>query len=196
MGEWESSKKKDILEAARKLFWKYGFKRVTVEEICEEAVCSKMTFYKLFSNKLEVAKAVFDREVAKGRDEFRSVMESDLTPADKISRIFKMKHEGTNDISSEFLNDFYKNPNLGLREYIEQTSHDVWKEMISDLRKAQEKGIIRKEFRPELIWYLSQKMMDMINDQNLRKMYSNPQEMLLDLTGFFLYGMLPPEVKK
>lgn len=196
MAEWESSKKKGILEAARNLFWKHGFKRVTVEEICEQAACSKMTFYKSFSNKKDLAKAVFDRAVAKGKEEFRLIMESQLAPAEKIKRIFMMKLEGTSEISNEFLNDFYKNPELGLKEHIQKTTQTAWEEMINDFRIAQEKGIIRKEFKPELIWYLAQKMMDMINDQNLLKIYSNPQEMIMDLTGFFLYGLSPAEKLK
>jgi AcrR family transcriptional regulator len=101
MGEFESRKTQDFLKAARKLFWKYGFKRVTVEEICEESAASKMTFYKVFSNKLELARAVFDKEVARAQNEFRSIMESDMTPAEKFNHLFRLKLEGTNDISSE-----------------------------------------------------------------------------------------------
>jgi AcrR family transcriptional regulator len=41
-----------ILAAGRDLFWKHGFKRVTIEEVCREAGASKMTFYKFFENKI------------------------------------------------------------------------------------------------------------------------------------------------
>ena len=54
-------KKNQILHTSKELFWKFGFKRVTIEEICKEAGVSKMTFYKFFPNKLELAKTILDK---------------------------------------------------------------------------------------------------------------------------------------
>ena len=48
-----SKKYQDIKKKGKELFWKYGTKRVTVEEICREAGVSKMTYYKFFKNKNE-----------------------------------------------------------------------------------------------------------------------------------------------
>ena len=53
----DSSKSLDILNTARQLFWKHGIRRVSVEEVCREAGVSKMTFYRSFPNKIELAKA-------------------------------------------------------------------------------------------------------------------------------------------
>ena len=51
-------KRELILKIAKKLFWKFGFKRVTIEEVCKEAAVSKMTFYKHFPNKMAVVKTL------------------------------------------------------------------------------------------------------------------------------------------
>jgi len=194
--ERKNKKYEDILIAAREMFWKYGFKRVTIEEICMQARVSKMTFYKFFPNKLEVAREVFDREAFKGVLEFRKIMESTESAADKISRILLLKLQGTNDISREFISDFYNNPDLGLKDHIEQTTISTWQQIINDFKKAQENGVIRKDFRPELIWYLAQKMMEMISDDSLLKLYKNPQEMIMELAAFFMYGMIPQKESK
>ena len=47
-----------LVKQARELFWKHGIKRITVEEICSEAGISKMTFYRNFKNKVEIAERV------------------------------------------------------------------------------------------------------------------------------------------
>jgi AcrR family transcriptional regulator len=47
----DNKKYQDLLNTARELFFKHGTKRVTIEEICEKADVSKMTFYKFFRNK-------------------------------------------------------------------------------------------------------------------------------------------------
>jgi len=46
MNRSENQKYNQIIDTSKKLFWKYGIKRVTIEEICREAGVSKMTFYK------------------------------------------------------------------------------------------------------------------------------------------------------
>ncbi|WP_372931944.1 TetR/AcrR family transcriptional regulator, partial [Mariniphaga sediminis] len=59
----KSKKYLEIMKTARELFWKHGFRRVTIQEICEKAGVSKMTFYKHFPNKIDLAKTVFTNEV-------------------------------------------------------------------------------------------------------------------------------------
>ena len=54
MSVTSSPKKEQILKTGKELFWKYGFKLVTIEEICKEAGVSKMTYYKYFTNKITI----------------------------------------------------------------------------------------------------------------------------------------------
>ena len=53
-----SNKSQLIVETATDLFMRYGVKRVTVEEICQTAKISKMTFYKYFKNKKVLAEHI------------------------------------------------------------------------------------------------------------------------------------------
>jgi len=54
-----------IFKTGKVLFWKHGIKRVTIEEICTEADVSKMTFYKFFPNKIELAKKLIQQILGK-----------------------------------------------------------------------------------------------------------------------------------
>ena len=63
LNEKENAKREALLNTGRRLFWKYGFKRVTISEICEEADVSKMTYYRCFENKTDLAKTIFDKVV-------------------------------------------------------------------------------------------------------------------------------------
>jgi AcrR family transcriptional regulator len=186
-------KYEDILNTARNLFWKHGFKRVSIEEICRKADVSKMTFYRFFPNKIELARCVFDTEARKGVVEFKKIMQEKTTPAEKMNKIMLLKFNGTMDISQEFLADFYSNPELGLKDHIENTTGNLWMEIMEDFKRAQESGYFRRDFKPELIWYLAQKMMEMINDENLLILFGNPHEMIMELASFFVYGISPHE---
>lgn len=189
----KSKKQKDILNTSKELFWKFGFKRVTVEEICQKANVSKMTFYRFYPNKLEVAKAVFDMVIDRAIEDFQSLMKEDISASEKMQRMLLMKFEGTNDISKEFLMDFYSNPELKVSTYIEKRTREVWGSIIEDFRKGQQEGWLRKDFKPEIILLFSQKIMELVKDENTLKLYNNPQDLIMEIANFFTYGITPHE---
>jgi AcrR family transcriptional regulator len=185
----EPKKQRDIMVAAHELFWKHGFRRVTIQEICEKAGASKMTFYKYFPNKIELAKTVFDREVQHGMERFNKVMEADIPADEKIREIVSIKAEGTHDISREFMEDFYLDNEPELRQYVEQKTAEVWNHLMRDWRKAQEKGVFRKDFRPEFLLRVSGKIQELLKDEELMAMYDTTQDFILEFTRFIAYGI-------
>ncbi|MFP4557445.1 MAG: TetR/AcrR family transcriptional regulator [Bacteroidales bacterium] len=187
----KTKKYSDILLTAKDLFWRYGFKRVTIEEVCQKAGVSKMTFYRYFSNKLDLAKAVFDMVIDKSIIDFKSLMSEDIPASEKMKRMLQMKFEGTNDISKEFLMDFYNNPELEVSTYIKQRTNEVWLEIIEDFKKGQCEGWLRSDFKPEIILIMSQKIMELMNDENVLRLYSSPQELVMEISNFFTYGIAP-----
>lgn len=188
----KNKKYRALLEKARELFWKHGVRRVSVEEICREAGVSKMTFYRYFPNKIELAKAVFDEAVEEGLRSYKEIFDDrSTTPAEKMKALLRLKLEGTNDVSREFLMDFYSNPELGLKDYIEEKTRSVWIEVLEYFREAQRTGVMRSDFKPELILFLGHKMKEMITDENLLGLYGSPQELVMELTNFTIYGIVP-----
>lgn len=186
-----------LMEVARELFWKHGFKRVSVEEICHKSLVSKMTFYRYFPSKTDIAKAVYEQVADEGVSKFKEIMADESTsPEEKMQQMLQMKLEGTNEISREFLKDFYSNPELGLSSFVAEKSMMGWNEIINDFRWAQEKGWLRKDFKPELFLTVTSKTSEMITDENLLKMYSSPQELIMELSRLFTYGIMPVSEEK
>ncbi|MEX2231467.1 MAG: TetR/AcrR family transcriptional regulator [Cyclobacteriaceae bacterium] len=180
-----------ILASAHDLFWKHGFRRVSVEEICKQAEVSKMTYYRFFPNKIELAKAVFDQLVEDGTEKFRTVFREDTTSAEKIRKMIVLKTDATNNISREFLNDFYNDRELGLKDYIEEKTRNSWNEILKDFRHAQEKGWFRSDMKPEFLFYFSQKVGEMLSDEKLLSLYESPHDLIIEMTNFFSYGISP-----
>lgn len=187
----QSKKQLQLLSAARELFWKFGFRRVTIEEICEKAIVSKMTFYKFFPDKISLAKAVFEKEVERGLTRFREIMNSQSTPAEKVKTMMAMKSESTNSISREFLNDFYSSERTELVGFVHDLTAKTWNHAIEDFRKAQDTGVFRKDFKPEFLFLLSQKISESLTDPKLLALYATPHDLLAEMSKFFCYGISP-----
>lgn len=187
-----SKKIQHLLETARQLFWKHGLKRVSVEEICAQAGVSKMTFYRHFSNKTELAKAVYTRVVEKSTREFKSVLHDETTTAaEKIEKMLRLKMEGTNDISREFLNDFYTSPEEGMITFVQQKTYEIWTDMIADFKEAQKNGWFRKDFKPEAFYIISMRLSELFQDEKLLSLYNTPQELVMEMTRLLTYGIIP-----
>ncbi|MCR4338067.1 MAG: TetR/AcrR family transcriptional regulator [Candidatus Omnitrophica bacterium] len=55
------SVKEQILDAAMKRMLKFGYRKVTMDEIAQDLVMSKNTIYKHFQSKVEIAQGLFGR---------------------------------------------------------------------------------------------------------------------------------------
>jgi len=186
-----NKKQEDILNTARELFWKHGFRRVSIEEICKKAGVSKMTFYKYFPNKIELAKSLFNHVAHEGAMSFKEIMQADVPTSEKIKRIILMKTEGTNNISKEFMEDFYLGSEPELKAFVEETTRMIWVEILNDFKDAQQKGIFRSDFKPELMIQISFKFIEMMKDENIAQLYDTPQDMILEFANLITYGISP-----
>lgn len=189
------SKKKQILKTAQELFWKHGIKRVSVEEICSRAEVSKMTFYKHFSNKNDLVKHILDTFYKKTMDRYKEIMSSERKYKDKVAELYRIKLDVTSEISHEFLDDYINSGDTDLINFINIKIEENFRIIINEFIKAQKKGDIRKDIKPEFINFFLDHMVKLINDPSLNEIYPNAQEMILELTNFFFYGILPRSEK-
>jgi AcrR family transcriptional regulator len=190
----KKNKKYNVLVGtARELFWKHGFRRVSIEEICKKSGVSKMTFYKYFPNKLELAKTVFNLVINEGMQKWDELIQAPMDGAEKIKKLVLMKAEGTHDISREFMQDFYTNAEPELNAFVEKRIREMWGNILNDFKKAQQDGIFRSDFKPEFLLFVSFKMIESLKDEQLAGLYGSPQELILEFANFVAYGISPRE---
>jgi AcrR family transcriptional regulator len=178
-----------IINSSKALFWKHGIKRVTVEDICKEAGISKMTFYRNFSNKEEVAKKILTLLFEKGLEDYRANMRSDKPFAQKMVQMVIQKSEDSIDISEELIQDIYSKEITELKDLIESFQIKMKKEIMEDLTVAQREGHIRKDLRISFIPQMLSTFEKMMLDKTFLESYSTPHDAIMEITGFFLYGI-------
>jgi len=184
-------KRQQILRTGKELFWKFGFKRVSVEEICKEAGVSKMTYYKFFNNKMELVKTLVDEILQSGLIKYRKLMDSALPYPEKVLGMIELKREQTHTMSSEFFKDYLQSGDPELIAYLEKLSQENLQIFIDDFRKAQENGEIRKDLKVEFIMAVLNQLMDWVqHDKALMELYDKPQDLAVEMTRFMFYGIL------
>jgi AcrR family transcriptional regulator len=184
-----------ILKTGYDLLWKFGIRRVSIEEICREAGVSKMTFYRFFSNKTELAKTVIKNLFDKILYDYRELMARDIPFEDKIRQQLMMKFESANELSAELIKDIYGNPETEIFKYWETRADELMQIVINDYKNAQKMGWIRKDVKLDFIFYMSNKAIEMASDEKLQAMYPNMQSLIMEIANMFFYGIMPQSIK-
>ena len=189
----DNKKFQDTLKTAKALFWKYGIKRVSIEEICTETPVSKMTFYKFFENKNHLAEIILKGMLNEGYLKYRNIMDKPIPFPEKIKKTIILKNEITTGISDEFIRDAYQDNNSGLLAIMNEYKDRLYKEVLADMTLAQEQGEIRSDIKPEFIMYLLDDISYKVMDEKLTAFYSSKQELTMELTKYFFYGIMNSE---
>jgi AcrR family transcriptional regulator len=181
-----------ILSTAEDLFQRFGFKRITIEEICAKANVSKMTFYKYFPNKNELIKKIMNswlRQVEQKIDEIEGI---DIPFTEKIRTLLSLKEESTGKISKEFMAE-YMNPDADLQNFIKDFYERATLFFIDFIKKAQEKGDVRRDIKPEFLVAILNKMIELAKDETLIDLYPRVTDFSLEINNFIYCGILPLE---
>lgn len=179
-----------IIDSAKKLFWKYGIKKVSVEEICKEAKISKMTFYRNYKNKLEVAKLMLENIAEASLFNYAEIMALEVPFKEKINKIIQFKQESVKGISKEIIRDIHVNYKDELGNLIESYQQKMFYNIVRDFTIAQKEGWIRQDLKIEFILYELNQITQKILDPNLNKLYESEEKLIMDVTNFFFYGVL------
>lgn len=87
---YKERKTRDILRAARKLFFEHGVEAVTLEEIAEAAGVAKTTVYYKFGNKEDVFEAVFEELGEDALADFPSDVDLNDCPRETLLNLCRM----------------------------------------------------------------------------------------------------------
>jgi len=140
-----------IIEKARELYYKYGIKSITMDDVAREMGISKKTLYQEVKNKTELVGKVIDFEIKKRTGEFNELDKSKLNA---IEELFEVNRQINNVLEKH-------NPSMhyDLRKYypdIFKRLHDskqnrMLESLIKNLEKGKKEGLYRKEIDSEII---------------------------------------------
>ncbi|MCX7973043.1 MAG: TetR/AcrR family transcriptional regulator [Candidatus Aminicenantes bacterium] len=80
-----------IVETAREIFSRLGFKKTTMEDIARAVFKAKSSLYHYFKSKEEIYRAVVEKESSLVREEIARAMKAALSPIDKLVAYVKTR---------------------------------------------------------------------------------------------------------
>lgn len=186
------TKKEKIEHTARELFWKHGFKKVSIDEICKIAHVSRKTYYTYYSNKNAIVLAILEKLSNTMLDKFEIVMNDEEKHfSQKIREMMDLKSETNKQFSMEFVADLYGSDMPEIMAYFHSMSAKSLQITRNFFEKAQQDG----EMNPNLdinfvMWYM-QKQTELINSPELKSIFSDVKELTIQFSELLIYGIMP-----
>ena len=182
-----SKKKQQLLITATELFNAHGFRRITIDEICKTANISKMTFYKYFKNKTDIAKLVLDTIYNEGKLRYYEMLKQDIPFSEKIENILLISRSQTHAIGQSFFLDI-TDENSPLLSYFQEKQQEIKKMTIDFCKTSQKTGLIRKEISIDVMMFMLNSQYDKINHPDFVKFVPDVEERCSMLASLFFYG--------
>jgi len=192
-----SRKKIDkIVETGKKLFYRYGIKKVSVEEICKEAGISKATFYKYFKNKVDLALFILREIFDNAWKEYCDIVNSNDPFNMKMEKIIKWKGEMMNIFSQDFIKELVNSDVKEIRDYINQEIQKSYRESKNFYLLGKKEGYIREDVDIDFLFSVFSKTYDLFADEELTKKYQSPGVLFEQIVKLIMYGICTDKARR
>jgi len=189
------TKKEQIEQKAMELFWKHGFKKITIDEICKKANVSRKTFYTFFDNKNALIIYLYSKTIDQAYAEYDKVIKSNIPFSEKLEKLLNQKIESTQHLSMEFVSDLY-HPDAGeLLTFFNQVIEQSMQFMRNFLIEAQKTGDIDPQLNIDYIMFILSKTIELCGTKEMMDMFPNASTMTKQISQTFIFGIAPPNKK-
>jgi AcrR family transcriptional regulator len=179
-----------ILIEAEQLFFRYGVKSITMDEIATHLGISKKTIYQFYKDKKELVYKVVETKIQKQQVEMEEITETAIDPVHEViltSDLLKKVFQNMNPFLLMEVQKYYP------RAYgVFQSHRDkcIFTCIFNNIKKGIEMGLYRAGIDVDTIARLRMVCIDAaFNPENFPLAKKNLNELQLQLIEHFLYGI-------
>ena len=185
------TKKQQIEHKAKELFWKHGFKKVPIDEICKKANVSRKTFYTFYENKSALVLYILKELSDEAFIDTHKIIDGEGNFSEKLEKMLTLKFERSRDFSMEFVTDFYNPDATDILEYFNKIVDESMMLVHEFYRKAQEKGEMNPELNLDYVMWMMQKQVELCSTVELMAMFPDVESMTRQISQSIIYGIMP-----
>jgi len=147
----DNEKQQQIILGAFKMFYKYGIRSISMDDICRELSMSKKTMYQYFKNKEELVGKGLDEETIKENCRYVYIHENYPNPIDALLEVSKRTCQLLADINPNFIYDLKKYYPEIYKNYIDHTRSHVFNKIRENILRGIEAGLYRTDLSVDLL---------------------------------------------
>ncbi|AUD05657.1 TetR/AcrR family transcriptional regulator [Spirosoma pollinicola] len=159
--------KERILEEAERLFWKYGVRSVTMEDIARKLGISKKTIYQHFSDKEQILYQVIQDKAGKDQSAMECMVIETDNPVEELMSVLTLMQKNADGVSPNLLIDikrYYPQAFAIFRQYKE--GH-IMRSLLENIQKGIFQGVYRSDIKPTILARLRVEQIELAFDNEI-----------------------------
>jgi TetR/AcrR family transcriptional regulator, cholesterol catabolism regulator len=140
-----------ILKTALSLFFKYGIKHVTMDDIARELGMSKKTIYQFFREKDDLVNQLVETELSNQECEFDTLNKAATDPIHEIILISHKMRTMMQTINPNFFLDLQKFYPVAFHRFQKFKSECAYRNVLDNINRGIAMGVYRKDLDPEFV---------------------------------------------
>jgi AcrR family transcriptional regulator len=182
--------KNRIVSGARELFFRYGVKSITMDEVAKNLGISKKTIYQFFEDKDELVYIVAKDHMAETEGVMKKITEIASDPIDEVLKISQHLRVIFQNINPSLLMEIQKHHAKAWKAFSDHKEKCIHSSLIQNLKSGIEKGLYRNEIDVEILSRLRLEEIQMsFNPLIFPTPKFNIQKVQLQFIEHFLYGI-------
>lgn len=186
----EKGHQNKILEGAKELFFMYGLKRVTVDDICRHIGMSKKTLYLFFKNKEELIECLLEKNINENKKEFEHIFKKSNNSIQEIILLMEHLAEMFSEINPHVFYDLQKYHPVVWKQFKEFKENYLFQMIVENLEKGIQEGLYRLTINKEILARLRIEETEMaLNPLLFHKEKYKIADIQLELLDHYLHGI-------
>jgi TetR/AcrR family transcriptional regulator, cholesterol catabolism regulator len=140
-----------IVQGSEELFFKFGVKSITMDDIAKHLAVSKKTIYQFFKDKNELICTVTDTHLESSEKIFQSICETSADPIDELLKIGDHIKVMFQNMNPSLLYEIQKYYPKAFAIYIKHKETCIRESIVKNLVQGIEKGLYRGDLDVEVI---------------------------------------------
>jgi AcrR family transcriptional regulator len=182
--------KERILRGAEELFFKYGIKSITMDDIAKHLAISKKTIYQYFSDKNELVEVLMSVNLKKDECEFKQIQQDS---DNMVVEVFNMmKHMGVmfSKVNPNIFYDLQKYHPNAWKQFKTFKQETMAKMVESSLERGIREGLVRPDLDAKILSRLRIEQVEMgFNSEVFPPDKFKLVEVQIAMIDHFLYGI-------
>lgn len=141
--------KEKILIEARQLFWKYGVRTITMDEIARRLAISKKTIYQHFTDKEDIVYQVMEYQINSQQDEYCRINEQHLNPIDEMLLASEMMRQHAGSANPSLMIDVQRYFPKAWQVFLNHKEDHIIGKIMANLQRGVEQGFYRTDINIE-----------------------------------------------
>jgi TetR/AcrR family transcriptional regulator, cholesterol catabolism regulator len=143
--------KDKILEEAERLFWKYGVRSITMDDIAKRLAISKKTIYQHFTDKEDILIQVTQFRLNKDHEMVACAAVDSQTPIHEILAMLDELRKNADKVNPTLMMDIKRYYPRAWELYLKFKEEFILKVMIDNIRRGIRDGYFRADLNPEIL---------------------------------------------